>query len=65
MNFSKNENHSTLLYGKFKRFNTVHFEELAVADPLEIPTLNLKKTLFGLLGCYSIYNKKNGLLNLD
>jgi hypothetical protein len=52
MNFSKNENHSTLLYGKFKRFNTVHFEELAVADPLEIPTLNLKKTLFGLLGCY-------------
>jgi hypothetical protein len=60
MNFLKNENHSTPLYEKFKRLNIVQLSELAVADPLESPTLNFVSTLFGLLGCY---NKKN--LNLD
>jgi hypothetical protein len=62
MNFSKNASQSTLLYEKFKRFDTVHLQELTVADPLKSPTLNLHKTLYGLLGCY---NKKIRLLNLD
>jgi hypothetical protein len=62
MNFSKNENHSTPLYVKFKRFNTVQLQEITVADPLESPILNFYSTLFGLLGCY---NKKIGFLNLD
>jgi hypothetical protein len=59
MNFSKNEDHSTLLYEKFKRFNTVQLRESA--DPLKSPTLNFYKTLFGL-GCFQ---KKIGVLNLD
>jgi hypothetical protein len=58
MNLSKNENHSTLLHEKFKRFNTVQLQELTVADKLENPTLNFPRTLFKLLGCY---NKKIGL----
>jgi hypothetical protein len=62
MNFSKIENHSTLLYEKFKRFNTGQLKELIVADPLKVPTLNFYGTLFGLFGCY---NKKIGFLNLD
>jgi hypothetical protein len=62
MNFSKNANHSTLLYEKFKRFNTIQLKELTVADPLKSPTLNFYKTLFGLSVCY---NNKIGLLDLD
>jgi hypothetical protein len=62
MNFSKIENHSTLLYEKFKQFNTGPFQELIVADSLKSPTFNFYRTFFGLLGCY---NKKIGFLNLD
>jgi hypothetical protein len=62
MNFSKIENHSTLLYEKFKRFNTGQLYKLIVANLLENPTINFYRTLFGLSGCYK---KKIGFLNLD
>jgi hypothetical protein len=37
MNCSKIENHSTLLYEKFKH-STGQLQELIVADPMESPT---------------------------
>jgi hypothetical protein len=48
--FHKKLNPSTLLYEKFKQFNTVQLKELTVADPQDNPTLNFYSILFGLLG---------------
>jgi hypothetical protein len=53
MNSSKNENHSTLLYEKFKWFNTVQLWELTVTDPLKNPTLNFDSILYIVSRCYN------------